>query len=195
MSRIPVADDICEHSFVVLSYFLWLNSCMKFGPDCPIHPFMIVRSVAITLNRTPFHFSWGYIKLCSLFSDDCLQFGRLLCTILISTREESNPKQSPDQQSTTRTQDGHIETRPKRTDRECGCEWVPCPDDQRGQETIHGKQERTALPLLKIKKNHLKALDLFGNFQRPVISLGISQHLHYNTNLWKFRLNWSSKLQ
>ena len=31
--------------------------------------------------------------------------------------------------------------------------------------------------------------------QRPVVSLGVSQHIHKITNLWKFRLNWSSKLQ
>ena len=35
----------------------------------------------------------------------------------------------------------------------------------------------------------------FGNCQRPVFSLGVSQHMHKITNLWKFELNWSSKLQ
>ena len=38
----------------------------------------------------------------------------------------------------------------------------------------------------------LKTLDTFGNCQRPVISLGGSLHV---TNLWKFGLNWLSKLR
>ena len=37
--------------------------------------------------------------------------------------------------------------------------------------------------------------DTIGNFQRPVFSLGVSQHMHDKTNLWKYELNWSSKLQ
>ena len=43
----------------------------------------------------------------------------------------------------------------------------------------------------------LKALDTIGNCQRPVISLGVSQHdMHKIKNLWKFwGLNWSSNLQ
>ena len=32
-----------------------------------------------------------------------------------------------------------------------------------------------------------------GSCQRPVFSLGVSQHIHKLTNLWKFELNWSSK--
>ena len=35
-----------------------------------------------------------------------------------------------------------------------------------------------------------------GNCQRPVFSLGVSQHMHTITNLSKFELNyWSSKLR
>ena len=30
---------------------------------------------------------------------------------------------------------------------------------------------------------------------RPVFSLAVSQHMHKITNLWKFELNWSSKLR
>ena len=41
----------------------------------------------------------------------------------------------------------------------------------------------------------LKALDTFGSFQRPVFSLGASQHYVQITTFWKFGLNWSSKLQ
>ena len=41
----------------------------------------------------------------------------------------------------------------------------------------------------------LTALDTTGNCQRPVFSLGVSQHMHKITNLWKFELNWSSKLR
>ena len=37
----------------------------------------------------------------------------------------------------------------------------------------------------------LKTLDSIGNCQRPVFSLGVSQHMHKITNLWKFVLNWS----
>ena len=37
----------------------------------------------------------------------------------------------------------------------------------------------------------LKTLDTFGNCQRPIFSLGVSKI----TNLWKFELNWSSKMQ
>ena len=41
----------------------------------------------------------------------------------------------------------------------------------------------------------LKTLDTTGNCQRPVFSFGQSQHMHTITNLWKFELNWSSKLR
>ena len=43
----------------------------------------------------------------------------------------------------------------------------------------------------------LKTLDTIGNCQRPVFSLGVSQHtcMHKITNLWKFELDWSSELQ
>ena len=34
-----------------------------------------------------------------------------------------------------------------------------------------------------------------GNCQRPVFSLGVSQHMHKITNLWTFELNWSSNLR
>ena len=39
----------------------------------------------------------------------------------------------------------------------------------------------------------LKAVATFGNCQRPVFSLAVSQHMHKITNLWKFELNRSSK--
>ena len=41
----------------------------------------------------------------------------------------------------------------------------------------------------------LKTLDTIGNCQRTVFSLGVSQHMHKITNLWKFELKWSSKVQ
>ena len=41
----------------------------------------------------------------------------------------------------------------------------------------------------------LKTLDTIGNCQRLVFSLGVSQHMHKITNLWKFELNRSSKLR
>ena len=39
-----------------------------------------------------------------------------------------------------------------------------------------------------------KTLDTVGNCQRPTFSLCVSQHVHKITYLWKFELNWSSKL-
>ena len=36
---------------------------------------------------------------------------------------------------------------------------------------------------------------MFGNCQRPVFSLGVSQHKHKITNLWKYGLDWSLDLQ
>ena len=41
----------------------------------------------------------------------------------------------------------------------------------------------------------LKTLNTIGICRRPVFSLGVSQHMHTITNLWKFELNWSSKLR
>ena len=41
----------------------------------------------------------------------------------------------------------------------------------------------------------LKTLETIGNCQRPVFSLGVAQHLHKITNLWKFEVNRSSKLR
>ena len=41
----------------------------------------------------------------------------------------------------------------------------------------------------------LKTLDTIGNCQRLVFTVGGSQHMHQITNLWKFELNRSSKLQ
>ena len=41
----------------------------------------------------------------------------------------------------------------------------------------------------------LKTVENFGNCQIPVFSLCIISTMHKITNLWKFELNWSSKLQ
>ena len=41
----------------------------------------------------------------------------------------------------------------------------------------------------------LKTPDTIGDCQRPVFPLGVSQHAHKITKLWKFELNWSSKLR
>ena len=38
-------------------------------------------------------------------------------------------------------------------------------------------------------------MDTFGNCQRPMFSLGVSQRMHRITNLWQLWFNWSSKLQ
>ena len=40
-----------------------------------------------------------------------------------------------------------------------------------------------------------KVLDMFGNWQRPIFLLGVSQHMHKIASLWKCWLNWSLKLQ
>ena len=37
----------------------------------------------------------------------------------------------------------------------------------------------------------LKTLDTIGYCQTSVFSLGVSQHMHKITNLWKFELDWS----
>ena len=50
-------------------------------------------------------------------------------------------------------------------------------------------------PLLDLYSRRLKTLDTIGNCQRPVFTRGVSQHMHKITNLWKFELNWSSKLR
>ena len=42
---------------------------------------------------------------------------------------------------------------------------------------------------------YLKALDTFGNCQRPAFSLGVSQHMHKITHLRNFLVNLSSKVQ
>jgi hypothetical protein len=44
-------------------------------------------------------------------------------------------------------------------------------------------------------ERELKTLDTIGNFQRPVFSLAVSQHMHKTTSLWKFQLNRSSSFQ
>ena len=41
----------------------------------------------------------------------------------------------------------------------------------------------------------LKTLNPVGNCQIPVVFLGVSQHMHKLTNLWKLELNRSSKLR
>ena len=41
----------------------------------------------------------------------------------------------------------------------------------------------------------LNILDTIGNCQRTVVSLGVTQHVHKIINLWKYELNWWSKLQ
>ena len=41
----------------------------------------------------------------------------------------------------------------------------------------------------------LKAVDTIGNCQRLGFTVGVSQHMHKTTNLWKFELNRSSKLR
>ena len=38
-----------------------------------------------------------------------------------------------------------------------------------------------------------RVLEDNGNCQRLVFSLGVSQHMHKISNLWKLELNWSSK--
>ena len=58
--------------------------------------------------------------------------------------------------------------------------------------------QRWQIPIhtsLELEKRILKTLDTIGNCQRPVFSLGVSQHMHKVTNVWKLELNWSSKLR
>ena len=48
---------------------------------------------------------------------------------------------------------------------------------------------------ISVRFPYLKTLDTIGNCQRQVFSLSVSHHMHKTTNLWKFELNWSSKLR
>ena len=41
----------------------------------------------------------------------------------------------------------------------------------------------------------LETVDTLGNFQRLAFTVRVSQHRHKTTKLWKFVLNWSSKLR
>ena len=41
----------------------------------------------------------------------------------------------------------------------------------------------------------LKAVDTIGNCKRLAFTVGVSQHMHKITNMWKFELNRSSKLR
>ena len=43
--------------------------------------------------------------------------------------------------------------------------------------------------------NILKTMDTIGNCQRPVFTVGVPQHMHNITNLYKFELNRSSNLR
>ena len=54
----------------------------------------------------------------------------------------------------------------------------------------YGLHERALTPL-----KYLKTVYTIGNCQRPVSSLGISQHMHKITNLCKFELDRSSELR
>ena len=47
---------------------------------------------------------------------------------------------------------------------------------------------RYGLSLWPQSQSWLKAVDTIGNCQRPVVSLGVPQHMHTITNLWKFEL-------
>ena len=53
--------------------------------------------------------------------------------------------------------------------------------------------ERTRTKVHRFPFN-LKGRYTIGICQRPVFSLGLSQHMHKITNLLKFELNWSSEL-
>ena len=62
-------------------------------------------------------------------------------------------------------------------------------DDRNLPDNKHNKFK--FIDLLKT----LDSLDTIGNCKRPVFSHGVSQHMYKKTNLWKFELNWSSKLR
>ena len=57
------------------------------------------------------------------------------------------------------------------------------------------KPKKTQTSIASWGALHLKTVDTIGNCQRPIFSLGVSQHMHKNTNLCKFELNRSSKLR
>ena len=51
------------------------------------------------------------------------------------------------------------------------------------------------LTMTWIPPSLLKAVDTISNCQRLAFTVGVSQHMHKITNLWKFELNRSSNLQ
>ena len=55
--------------------------------------------------------------------------------------------------------------------------------------------ETTKVSISIFLRLNLKALYTFCNCQRPVFSLSVSHYKHKITSLWKFGLNWSSKLR
>ena len=55
------------------------------------------------------------------------------------------------------------------------------------QQTVHVWAQTVFIPA-SVWLPSLKTLDTIGNCQRPVFSLGVSQHMHKTTNLWKFEL-------
>ena len=55
-------------------------------------------------------------------------------------------------------------------------------------------QHHTLLTVILLTA-YLKTRDTTGNCQRSVFSLGVFQHIHKITKLWKFELNWSLKLR
>ena len=50
------------------------------------------------------------------------------------------------------------------------------------------------LTCILVRSFVLKAVDTIGNCQRLAFTVGVSQHMHKITNLWKFELNRSSNL-
>ena len=77
------------------------------------------------------------------------------------------------------------------------CLWCPVLKNiQVVSSEFHGKRNHYIGPCFYKSLIYLrsKAVDTIGNFQRLAFTVGVSQHMHEITNLWKFELNRSSKL-
>ena len=63
--------------------------------------------------------------------------------------------------------------------------------------TVHWTETRLMIRSIKChrERTQLKTVDTVGNCQRLVFTVGVSQHMHKITNLWKFELNRSLKLR
>ena len=83
--------------------------------------------------------------------------------------------------------------------RDCQNDLSSRPRVSRSSHSRNWLRNKTVFTLSQIpwltQFTYLKTLDTIGYCQRPLFSLGVSQHIQKITNLCKFELNWSSELR